>query len=149
MFPVSTETSEAGFTLLEMIAVVAIISLAVSMAPSIHGRLIPSFELRQLANDIANESRLVRQRARLTGVSDELSLGDGDQTVSVGERIFELDEDILVTMQATNLVGAAADNRIRFFADGGISGGTLTLTRNTLSVAVEYDWLSGSIEVAQ
>lgn len=149
MFPVSIKGQETGFTVLELVVVVALISLVLSVAPSIHGSLIPSYELRQLANDIANESRVARQRARVSGAPGALVISADSRSVVIDDVAFELPNEVSVTMTADEAFGEIAENRIGFFSTGVNSGGVVTLTRDNLSVEIEYSWISGAIEVVQ
>lgn len=149
MFPASTSVEEAGFTLLEMMVAIAIIALVLAAVPMLRAQLIPSYELRQFANDVANEARLARQRARLTGETEHLILRPDERELKIdGKKLF-VPKGATAILTADASLGISDENQVSFYASGAISGGVLLLERENVEVAVNFDWLSGAIRVDQ
>lgn len=145
----STSRTDAGFTLLEMMVSVAILSLVLSTVPTFYVRLLPNYALRQFANDVANDSRRAVQNARRTGVSSQLLIDTNQQQLSVGGQTLQIPDGVSVELLADEAFGGFSDQKVSFFATGMTSGGVLLLSNENLSVSVKLDWVSGAIEVQQ
>jgi general secretion pathway protein H len=137
--------SRAGFTLLEMLVVLALLAMAVTML---------SFGLRaeagdrQLLETAAIDMAAAMRRTRLEAMRDN------------EDRVFALDMDKrrygsriidarigLAIMTAREKRVHGPTGRIRFTPTGQSSGGTITLSLDDAVFAVKADWLTGRIAV--
>ena len=144
------EARAAGFTLIELIVVLAILGLALVLVtgyrPTWSGRL----EADGVAARLAAELRLARSQAiaRNHPVMFSIDLGghryrvdDGPMhNLPVNLRIEVL--SITNERQARNVTG------IRFNPDGTSTGGRITLIGAANRVAVGVDWLTGRVRLA-
>ncbi len=149
MYRASTSRTDAGFTLLEMMVSLAILSLVLSAVPAFYVRLLPNYALRQFANDVANESRRALQDARKTGVVSQLIVGADQRELSVANHKLQIPDGVLVELVAAAAFGSLSEQQVSFFSTGASSGGVLILSNESLSVSVKFDWISGAIEVVQ
>lgn len=163
---------DEGYTLLELLVVIAIISLVVMAAPAIYASVIPSYELRQFANELAGAGRDLREQALVSGRPSSL-LFDVDQdpdaclvearsdsvrvvicsdddTIAAlrGEKRLLLD-GIEVIFSGEEAYWGAPEERVDFYSNGASSGGSVLLRRGNLEVTVSYDWISGAVEAKQ
>jgi general secretion pathway protein H len=130
-----TKPGSPGFTLLELLVVLAITGLMISIAMPFTVRTIENAELRADAREVVTDLRQLRQRA------------------------IDRQEAIVVNSLSENAwpqAGRAIRHRARFVAegraralvfypDGTSSGGTLRLREGSRSVDVNVAWLSGAI----
>ena len=137
---------EAGFTLLEMLVVLAIISVVSGASVMLVSRRSVGLDIKAAANALAAELRLSRARAIWRGQETFV-------VVDVAERKFW--NDGLAAHQSwrqdmgIDLVTAAPERnspaigRIRYFPDGSSTGGMVTLHLGAQTARVSIDWLTG------
>ena len=136
--------AERGFTLVELLVVLAVMSLAIAAVPIVMSGGISGLQLKAAARDVANALRHARGRA--IALNDEVVFSiDGDSgryVVTPGERGGVLAEgtEVIVRPDAT-----AGD--VRFFPDGGSTGGWLTISKDQRRYDVRIDWLTGQVTI--
>lgn len=139
-----------GFTLIEMLAVIVLIAIAVTVsAVSLRGRT--RGELEASAQRVAAGLRDTRTRAMATGQPQWFTIDlRGHAWAAPGRdpHAFPADATVRVTSagEETDRAGVA---RIRYFPDGSSSGGNVVLSDQRRSARVDVDWLTGAVTVAQ
>jgi general secretion pathway protein H len=145
------ETGDArGFTLMELLVVLAILGLTMVLAMPTLGRLLPGLELRTEARDVA--SALREARASAIGRNEEVTIVlDRERGLLqvAGKPIVQLSPKIGVSALETSHSSRAGDNEIRFFPDGTSTGGRLTLALGERQEHVVVDWLTGAVSIAE
>ncbi len=142
-----TSHSSAGFTLLEMLVVLAIIALAVSALPVLTAGL-PGVRLRAEADRIAATLRDLRERAIREDATTELVVDPAARAYAAsGEpRAHRLPADVVSIAIEPAIAAPMPDaRRIRFFADGTATGGTVVLRGAHRAMSIAVDWLSGAV----
>jgi general secretion pathway protein H len=148
----SEDRGAGGFSLVEMLVVLAILSLAVAWAaPALRdgsGRR----ALRASAGEIAAYLREARTAALLSGSDSMVALDLAGRRISgswgADALALPADGEIAVLTAREELVRTGAPS-FRFFADGGATGGAIRLTRNRIEERVAIDWLTGRIEAKE
>lgn len=140
---------ERGFTLLEMIIVLLIIAMAATLlGTSIVGRL-DSVKVATAARDLTAALRFTRSQAILHREEKfiEVDLEKRSYTVP-GRDAVQLPESMeLKLLTAQSEVASEKLGRIRFFSDGGSTGGRVTLISGGRQWKVNVSWLTGEIEL--
>jgi general secretion pathway protein H len=137
----------AGFTLIEVIAVMLIIalvaSLAVTMMPGT-GRA----GLKALTLQTASLLRRERLGAILTGRDREVSL-DGERRVLVGDGgdIVALPRDIVLDILGADALWSGRQAVVRFYPDGASTGAVLKLSREEAEYEIRVNWYTGGVAV--
>ena len=142
---------QRGFTLLEILAVLALLGIALAVtAFSLDGGL-ERARLDATARDVAAALRHTRTRALVEhrpqwftldlNARNFVSPGRGPQDIPAGTTLH-------VTSAAED-VEHAGQARIRFFADGSSTGGNIELSRKRRGVRIDVDWLTGAVAVSQ
>ena len=138
----------SGFTLIEMLAVIVLIAIAVSVAAvSLHGR--SRGQLVAAAQTVAAGLRDTRTRAMATGKPQWFTLDLRAHTFTVpGRSPRGLPPQ--ATVHATSPASDAGPGvaRIGYFPDGSSSGGHVTLTKARRASRVDVDWLTGAVTVS-
>jgi general secretion pathway protein H len=137
----------AGFTLIEVIAVMLIIalvaSLAVTMMPGT-GRA----GLKALTLQTASLLRRERLGAILTGRDREVSL-DSERRILVGDGgdIVALPSDITVDVLGIDALWSGRQAVVRFHPDGASTGAVLKLSREKAEYEIRVNWYTGGVAV--
>ena len=148
-YQAQTNRFDDGFTLLEMVVVIAIVTMVLAAAPTIYARLVPSFQVRQFANDVAYHIRSSRERARAFGKTQSLRFNAGDKRLLLTDMHIEVPTQLDVVYVPEELWSQGGVNELRMFPNGGSSGGKIIISRNNLEITINIDWMSGSVEVEQ
>jgi general secretion pathway protein H len=143
----SPDERRAGFTLVEMLAVMTLValisSLAVVMIPG-SGRA----RLKAVVMDTAALLRRERVGAILTGRDRHVSLDVGRRTL-VGDDggKVAIPADISVDILGEDASWAGRRAVTSFHADGASSGGVLRFSREKLQYEVRVSWYTGGVAV--
>jgi general secretion pathway protein H len=138
---------KAGFTLIEMMAVMTIValiaSLSITMIPG-SGRS----ALKAVAMDAMALLRRERLGAILTGRERHVSL-DAKRRLLVGEggNKVVIPADINVDILGEDAVWSGRQAVALFHADGASSGAVVRFSREKLEYEIRVDWYTGSVAV--
>lgn len=145
--PVSTADREAGFTLIEMLAVMVIIALVAALAFATMpgtGRA----RLKAVALQTAAMFRHERLGAILTARTHEVSI-DGLHRKFVGDGGYhvEIPRDVVVEILGVDEQWSGQQAVLRFFPDGASTGTVVKLSHQGEAYEVRVNWYSGSVLV--
>ena len=135
----------AGFTLVEMLVVLAIMALVATIAaPGLvsHYR---SKNLETLAGEITMRLRLSRTSAIATARPKQVLVDLGARTIRFGERdVFALPDDVKLTV-VTGQETVVADRQtvLTFLPDGSASGMDISLQQKGRTARIAVNWLTG------
>jgi general secretion pathway protein H len=128
---------QRGFTLLEMIIVLAILGLVLALVVTRGPMHSARLDTEAAAREVAGELRLARGHAIAHDQSVSVVLTPHTyQIVGLPQRVVPPD------------VALAGSAMIRFSPDGSSSGGTVFVQTATSRTAIVVSWLTGSVEVA-
>jgi general secretion pathway protein H len=139
-----------GFTLLEMVCVIAIVAiLAAIVVPALprgtsRARL-ESFAIETAAMLLADRNAAIRNRTQISTQVDAPL-----RTVRSGStgRVIRVPDDVAFdAMLAARCNQRPAGPTIRFFASGMSCGGAIALTRLGVGYEIRVNWLTGGVEV--
>ena len=138
---------EAGFTLIEVIAVMLIIALVASLAVT----KIPGTgrgDLKALAMQTASLLRRERLGAILTGRDREVSL-DGERRVLVGGAgdVVALPRDVVLDILGADALWSGRLAVVRFHPDGASTGAVLKLSREKAEYEIRVNWYTGGVAI--
>jgi general secretion pathway protein H len=142
---------QAGFTLLEMLIVLAVMGFAFGLILTRGPMRSQSMEMQVAVNEVAQGLRLARSKAIATNTTARL-------TVDLAQRSFRIDNGSATSLPPSLTVAMTAVSEettgrrlaaIRFNGDGSASGGHIGLTNGAQRAEVGVDWLTGRISVSQ
>ena len=134
-----------GFTLVELLVVLVIVSLALALVGTSISRSISGAEMRNAARKVAASLRYTRTQAILTK-SEKVFLVDTEKrTFRAGDRAAEeLPAGLNVELNtARSELTSESAGGIRFYPDGGSTGGNVRLEANGRVYQVNVTWLTG------
>jgi general secretion pathway protein H len=142
-----TKGEQLGFTLVELLVVLTIIALAMAAVPALLTGL-PSIRLRTAADGMVATLRELHQQAIRRAETTELVLDPAARayrmsTDATPRRLPEIVTELVFKPAAA--LPFRANTRIRFFADGSASGGTVLLKNGKRLAAINVDWLTGRV----
>jgi general secretion pathway protein H len=143
---VEKPTQDKGFTLVEMLVVLAIIGMVMASASSSFRNPRADEQIRPVAARLVAELRAARSLAIAS--NREIAFAFDAEA-----RVYRIDgtaastpvsPSITVTLlTAKEFVRDRSDAKIVFFADGSSTGGRLTLTQGNRSIPILVPWLTG------
>jgi general secretion pathway protein H len=146
--PVSNTERKAGFTLIEMQAVMMIIALIAALVLTAlpgTGRA----QVKAIALQTAALFRRERLGAILTARTREVSI-DGKERAFIGDggdRVA-VPRDVVVDVLALDEVWSGRQAVVRFLPDGASSGTVVRFSREDASYEVRVNWYTGGVLVA-
>jgi prepilin-type N-terminal cleavage/methylation domain-containing protein len=128
--------AERGFTLTEMIVVVAVLGLVLALVITHGPARSQRLELDAAARQVSGALRLARSRA----VADERTV-----MVTFGPGAYRLDGDAPIVLPQDVLL--AGDGMVRFTPDGASSGARIVLHNGDRQIMLGVDWLTGRVQL--
>ena len=142
--------AQAGFTLIELLVVTVIMVMAYSLAGPLVSSGVSSTELKASARQLAAGLRKARSEAVTRRRETVLTVDvEGRRFQLSGDpRLYRLPKDVEVKLftAQSELVNANTGS-IRFFPDGGSTGGRITVTAKQRQYAVDVNWLTGQVAI--
>jgi general secretion pathway protein H len=135
----------AGFTLVELLVVMVIIALVLGMVATSMSRSISGAETREAARNIVAGLRYTRTQAILKKSEQVFSVDvEGHAYSAPGRKTVKLPDgmDILPTTARSEMTSETVGG-IRFFPDGGSTGGRIDLNARGREYHVNVAWLTG------
>jgi general secretion pathway protein H len=147
-YPISNIERKAGFTLIEMQAVMMIIALMAALALTAlpgTGRA----QIKGIALQTAALFRRERLGAILTARTREVSIDANERALigDGGDRVA-VPRDVVVDVLALDEVWSGRQAVVRFLPDGASSGTVVRFSREGASYEVSVNWYTGGVLVA-
>jgi general secretion pathway protein H len=140
---------QAGFTLIEMIVVIAIMGLTLALIGLKLQPVSPATHARAVAQEISGALRAARSQALMSNRSVDFTLDLSPPSYRLSGQVPKLlPGDInLGLFTGRNLVNSSNQGSIRFDPDGGSSGGRVSINGGGQIWLVGIDWLSGRVSI--
>ena len=143
-------TRGGGFTLLELLVVLAILLLMASLVPPLVSGAVPGAELKGAARELAAALRNARSQAitRNQEVIVHLNVKTRRYRITGRKQAFTLPDDLKLSVYgASSESPSAVIGGIRFFPDGSSTGGRITVAKDNQAYQVNVDWLLGRVKL--
>ena len=143
-----TTDRRAGFTLIEVVAVMLIIALVASLAVT----TIPGTgrgRLKALTLETAALLRRERLGAVMTGRERQVSI-DGEKRVLVGDGgdVVAVPRDVVLDILGIDALWSGRQAVVRFHPDGASTGAVLKLSREKAEYEIRVNWYTGGVAIA-
>jgi general secretion pathway protein H len=141
---------QTGFTLIELIVVVAILGLALTLIVGYKPPWSSGLGTRAAAGQLASALRLARSEAIARDSPVSVTIDLAAHRYRVGQ---EPDRRLppALTIELLTVAGerrTAVESAIRFNPDGSSTGGRVTIGDAVRKFAVGVDWLTGRVSIA-
>jgi general secretion pathway protein H len=149
LLPGKTTRHAGGFTLVEMLVVLVIIALIMGLVGASISRNISGAEMRTAASKVAASLRYTRTQAILTKTEQVFLVDTEKLTYQAGTReAKQLPEGMKMELNtARSELTSETAGGIRFYPDGGSTGGNVRLEANGRIYRVNVAWLTGEASV--
>jgi general secretion pathway protein H len=138
----SSSRRQAGFTLLEMIIVIAVLGMALGLVVTRGPMRSQTMEMQATVNQVAQGLRIARSRAI---ANNDIPL---HSFRIESERPVALPRSVSIAMTAVS--NETVESRlaaIRFYPDGSATGGRIDLAAGQRVAHIGVDWLTGKVSV--
>lgn len=139
-----------GFTLIEMLVVLFIVSILLATVPPFFSAGMASTSAKGAARQLASDLRFTRSTAIVRQQETALALDVEQRSYRVvnTNKEVSLPESLalsLITVESERL--GEEQGMIRFFPDGSSTGGRITVSQGNAEYVVDIDWLSGKVDL--
>jgi general secretion pathway protein H len=140
-------TRQAGFTLIELVAVVVLIGIALGVISLTFSKSLNSAKVQAASRDLVAALRYTRGQAIVKGKQAALDLDMQNNTYQApGRPLVKLPQEMhMVLLTAESERTGATSGRIRFFADGASTGGHVSVFAGQREWRVNVNWLTGQV----
>ncbi len=137
---------DAGFTLLEALAVLSILAIAAAVLMPRLGASRQGLAVQVAALELVSSLKATRAAAVATSQEHRLVMDAGTRTYFAQGAVAPrpIPRAVAMTFQLRNAADAKGNWAvIRFFPDGTASGGDIVLKSGTVKAGISVDWLTG------
>ncbi len=141
------ENSQSGFTLLEILIVLVLVTLMLGLSAIIFGGTLSSGRLDAAARDVSSTIRYAKSLAQINGKRQIVSIDlDSRQYGIEGGSTKSLPKDVQVMIK-DQFAGEIRSGgyRIAFQPYAGVEGGTIVLWNAKKSISVQLDPVVGTV----
>ena len=142
--------TQAGFTLIELLVVLVIMSMAYALASPMISSGVFGTELKASARQLAAGLRKTRSEAIARRHEAVMTLDvEGRNFQLSGEsRIYRLPKSVTLQLfTAKSELVSGNVGAIRYFPDGGSTGGRITVSSHERKYDVDVNWLTGQVTI--
>ncbi|WP_456373489.1 GspH/FimT family protein [Thiolapillus sp.] len=139
-----------GFTLLELLLVLALAAIMMVLVPMKISSALPGTQLKSAARELAAGLRFARTHALTSREESVLILNTEKRSfrISGRERSYSIPDSLDISMlTAQSETEGEHSGAIRFFPDGGSTGGRISLRNGERGFGVDVDWLTGKVRI--
>ena len=135
-----------GFTLIELLAAMTIIGLVLAVSVPASARFYESIQYRQAIRDVITVLGSARFAAVNSGQAQDVFINPKSNELSFKKKRTKLPEGLKLLVTAASEVNQSDQAVIRFYPEGGSSGGDIELERHgSDGVRISVDWLVGRV----
>jgi general secretion pathway protein H len=142
----------AGFTLVELVVVLAMAAGLLAIAPGLLSKGVDAMAYRALVREIVTDLRATRDHALRSGIEARFFVDLPSRKLSAGRRTIRVADSLVVdAVLAASELTAPGVGAIVFYPDGSSTGGTIRVLRRDTGqgVLLRVDWLLGRVSQQQ
>jgi general secretion pathway protein H len=141
---------ESGFTLLEILVAITIAAIVLGVSAPAMQRLYKSSQYHGAVNDVVTLLTSARYQAIRSGGNEDVLVNPLTREITLGKNVKALPNNLQMEVLGSQELNRDGAGVIRFYPDGGSSGGYVNLTQdNGMAVQVQVDWLLGRVRLCK
>ncbi|MEP1471526.1 MAG: hypothetical protein ABJK20_03260 [Halieaceae bacterium] len=138
--------SATGFTIIELIAAITIGASMLALAVPASIKMYESMQYRGAVKDAVTLLASARYKAIDTGLAQDVRVSPDKRELQLNDTIKTLPDNIKIAVSSARELNDQGVGVIRFYPQGGSSGGGVDIERDTGSgVRISVDWLIGRV----
>ncbi|MBA6414267.1 prepilin-type N-terminal cleavage/methylation domain-containing protein [Parahaliea sp. F7430] len=135
-----------GFTLIELMAALAIAAIVLAVAVPATVRVYDSMRYRESVRDVLSFFTTARYQAVSTGRVQDVEVVPDKGLLRLGDKSAKVASNMNLTVHAARELNRSDTGVIRFYPDGGSSGGGVDIESNRgTGISIKVDWLMGRV----
>ena len=135
-----------GFTLVELLVALAIAGLVLAVAVPAGFRFYDGMQTREAVRDVVTLFAAARQQAITSGEARDVLVWPEERRIVLGKTERRLPGGLRVTVHSAREINRERAGVIRFYPEGGTSGGGIDITNpGSGTIAIDVDWLTGRV----
>ena len=138
---------QQGFSLIEMVAVIVLIGIAISVVSLSFSKSMSNARIQAASRDLVAALRYTRGQAIVKGQQTALDLDLQNNTYQApGRALIKLPAEMHMTLlTADSEQTSSTSGRIRFFPDGASTGGHISVFMGQREWRINVSWLTGQV----
>ncbi len=138
--------SAGGFTILELLIAISIVGMVMAVSVPASARFYQSIKYREAIKDVITTLASARYRAVNTGEAQDVSINPETNVMRFNTTHRQIPENLNVAVHSSRELNRDDEGVIRFYPEGGSSGGDIDLERPDGSgIKISIDWLMGRV----
>ena len=139
--------AQRGFSLIELVAVLVLVGIALSLVSLAFTKSLDNAKVQAASRDLVAALRYTRGQAIVRGEQTALDIDLQNNTYQApGKALVKLPAQMHMTLlTAESEQTSATSGRIRFFADGGSTGGHISVFMGQREWRINVSWLTGQV----
>lgn len=140
-------TQQSGFTLIELVAVVVLLGIALSVVTMSFSKGLSGAKIEAASRDLVAALRYTRGQAIVHGEQQALDIDIDHNTYQApGKPLVRLPREMHMALTTAEIEQTGATSgRIRFFPDGASTGGHITVFMGQRKWQINVSWLTGQV----
>lgn len=140
----------AGFSLLELVAVITVMALVLGVSAPAVQRLYQSSQYRGAIGDVVSTLNAARYAAIREGHYRDILIYPARREIELKNKIKRLPASLQIEVLGSSALNREGAGVVRFYPDGGSSGGYVNISHaNGMAVQVQVDWLLGRVTLCK
>ena len=140
--------TQRGFTLVEIVAATAVVGAVLALAVPQSIKFYEGVQYRTSVRETITLLNSARYAAVAKGVSQDVLVSPNERWIEFDKKRTEFAENVDVAAHSAKEVNRDGLGIIRFYPDGGASGGGIDISRGGSDVTkIAVDWLVGRVSV--
>ena len=138
--------NQRGFTLVEIVAAISVVAVILGLAVPQSVKFYESMQFRSTVRETIGLLKSARHKALSRGVSQDVLISPQEGRVQFQDEVAQFSPDITVAAHSAKEVNRDSVGVIRFYPDGGASGGGIDISRPSGDLfSIDVDWLVGRV----
>ncbi|MFT6052799.1 MAG: general secretion pathway protein H [Halioglobus sp.] len=142
----SSSTPSRGFTLLELLAALAIAGLVLAVSVPASVRMYESMQYREAVRDLITLFASARYQAINSGFAQNVEVHPELGELRLNSTVKKVPDGVRLFVESASELNFNNVGIIRFYPEGGASGGSVDIQKSSgAGVKVSVDWLLGTV----